>query len=107
MSSNDFDGPTFRPARRGADGQGAGDQGAGQDAPGAESAGYAAPEGWETGGFWRDSSIDSDYETNLQGAIRPADSGPLQDPGYSYWADGRGWENSRWPKSMRDPRARF
>ena len=94
MSSNDFDGPTFRPAGRGADGQGAGDQGAGHDAPGAGSAGYAAPEGWETGGFWRDSSIDSDYETNLQGAIRPVDRGPRQDPGYSYWADGKGWENS-------------
>jgi len=36
--------------------------------------------------------MDSNYETNVQRAIRP-DGGPHEEPGYSYWADGKGWEN--------------
>jgi membrane peptidoglycan carboxypeptidase len=55
---------------------------------------YPEPEGWENDGFWRDPSIDSDYETGLNSPIRPVADGPREDPGYSYWADGKGWENS-------------
>jgi membrane peptidoglycan carboxypeptidase len=54
---------------------------------------YPEPEGWGKDGFWADSSIDADYETNLTGAVRPA-PGPHEDLGYSYWSDGKGWENS-------------
>ncbi len=89
MSSNDFDGSHSRPDRgQGADGPGAENQDGGAAGDGS----YPAPEGWEAGGFWRDSSIDSDYETTMQRAVPP--SGPHDAPGYSYWADGRGWENS-------------
>lgn len=35
--------------------------------------------------------MDSNYETNVQRAIRQSD--PPPDPGYSYWADGKGWES--------------
>ena len=35
-----------------------------------------------------------DRETGLTGAVRPGSGGPNDDPGYSYWADGRGWENA-------------
>ena len=35
--------------------------------------------------------MDSNYETNVQRAIRPSD--PQPEPGYSYWADGKGWES--------------
>ena len=110
MSSNDFDGPYFGPdGSRGADEQGAGAPQAGEQAAGGQGAGgqsagneghgpggrprYPAPEGWGNDGFWRDSSIDSDYETTRQPPVRPA-ADPRETPGYSYWADGRGWENS-------------
>ena len=56
---------------------------------------YPEPEGWAKDGFWRDPSIDSDYETGLTGAVRPAASDRgKSDAGYSYWSDGKGWENS-------------
>jgi membrane peptidoglycan carboxypeptidase len=55
---------------------------------------YPEPEGWGDDGFWRDPSIDSDYETGLTSPVRPAPDGPHEDPGYSYWSDGKGWENS-------------
>jgi membrane peptidoglycan carboxypeptidase len=55
---------------------------------------YPEPEGWGDDGFWRDPAIDSDYETGLTSPVRPAPDGPREDPGYSYWADGRGWESS-------------
>ncbi|HEY0932510.1 MAG TPA: biosynthetic peptidoglycan transglycosylase, partial [Trebonia sp.] len=54
---------------------------------------YPAPEGWGNDGFWRDSSVDANYETGRLNPVRP-ESGPRENPGYSYWADGRGWENS-------------
>ncbi|HTU06116.1 MAG TPA: hypothetical protein VMG13_11250, partial [Trebonia sp.] len=79
MSNDDFNGPDGSARGRGAD--------AGK---------YPEPEGWGDDGFWRDPSIDSDYETGTTGAVRPArnDSGRNGAPGYSYWADGKGWENS-------------
>ena len=55
---------------------------------------YPEPEGWGNDGFWRDPDIDSDYETGLNSAVRPVQDGPRQDPGYSYWSDDKGWENS-------------
>ena len=55
---------------------------------------YPEPAGWGDDGFWRDPDIDSDYETGLTSAVPPAQDGPHQDPGYSYWSDDRGWENS-------------
>src|ERR1700744_1433790 len=100
VSSNDFDGPYFRPAGgRDADEQGAGageqaageprpgkhaagDQGAGQQGAGHEgqppagSARYRAPEGWGNDGFWRDSSVDSDFETGLLPPVPPAGAPP-------------------------------
>jgi membrane peptidoglycan carboxypeptidase len=98
VSSNDFDGPPFRPAG----GQGADDQGAGANNGGGQGAGgngaggarYPAPEGWGNDGFWRDSSIDADYETSTN-ALRPAGNGPHGDPGYSYFSDGNGWQNAQ------------
>jgi membrane peptidoglycan carboxypeptidase len=56
---------------------------------------YPDPEGWANDGFWRDAGIDSDYETGMTGAVRPngSDRAP-GNAGYSYWADGKGWENS-------------
>ena len=51
---------------------------------------YPEPEGWGDDGFWRDTSIDSDYETGHSSAVRPA----LGNGGYSYGADGKGWANS-------------
>ena len=101
MSSNDFDGPHYRPTGgRGADDQGAGANGVtahgtgsnGQGAAGA--ARYRAPEGWGKDGTWRDSSIDADYETNTQRPVRPAGDGAHGDAGYSYFSDGNGWQNS-------------
>jgi membrane peptidoglycan carboxypeptidase len=102
-SNDDFDGPVFRPARRreadensgGAYGGGA-YEGGGQNAGGSRGRGgqYPEPEGWGDDGFWRDSSIDSDYETGTTSAVRPANDGPRDEPGYSYWADGKGWQNS-------------
>ena len=79
MSSNDFNG-SQRPAR-----------GRGTDA-----GKYPEPEGWGKDGFWRDPSIDSDYETGTTSAIRPrrGDGSDSGTPGYSYWADGKGWENA-------------
>ena len=56
---------------------------------------YPEPEGWGNDGFWRDPDIDSDYETGLTSPVRPAQDGPRQDPGYSYWSDGKGWEKTR------------
>jgi membrane peptidoglycan carboxypeptidase len=55
---------------------------------------YPEPEGWGNDGFWRDPSIDSDYATGINSPVRPIPDGPREDPGYSYWADGKGWENS-------------
>ncbi len=90
MSNNDFDGP-YRPAGgRGADDNSGGTRGA----SGAGGARYPDPEGWGDDGFWRDSSMDSDYETGLNQAIRTNGNGPRGSGGYSYWADGKGWENS-------------
>ena len=109
MSSNDFDGPPFGPASGhgadeqgeqapgGAAGQGADDSGQGT---GGNAVQYPAPEGWNDG-FWRDSAMDSNYETGMQSAVRP-DSGPHESPGYSYFSDGRGWENE--PGSGTGPR---
>jgi membrane peptidoglycan carboxypeptidase len=78
VSNNDFNGPDRSARGRGAD--------AGK---------YPEPEGWKDDGFWRDPSIDSDYETGMTGAVRPArDDSGRGAPGYSYWADGKGWENS-------------
>src|ERR1700749_3046852 len=79
VSSNDFNGSDGPARGRGAD--------AGK---------YPEPEGWGQDGFWRDPSIDSDYETGTTGAIRPRRSGRSDSgtPGYSYWADGKGWENA-------------
>jgi len=78
VSSNDFNGSDGPARGRGAD--------AGK---------YPEPEGWGEDGFWRDPSIDSDYETGTTAAVRPrrggSDSGT---PGYSYWADGKGWQNT-------------
>ena len=84
MSSNDFDGSQYRPeGGRGADGQEAGG-----------GARYPAPEGWENDGFWRDSSVDANYDTGVQNPVPPASSAHREDPGYSYWSDGSGWQNS-------------
>src|SRR5215472_2698336 len=57
---------------------------------------YPEPEGWGDDGFWRDTSIDSDYETGHSSAVRPSAAGrpALGNGGYSYWADGKGWANS-------------
>ena len=79
VSSNDFNG-SERPAR----------------GRGADAGKYPEPEGWGQDGFWRDPSIDSDYETGTTSAIRPRRSGGSDSgtPGYSYWADGKGWENA-------------
>ena len=79
MSSNDFNG-SQRPAR-------------GREA---DAGKYPEPEGWGKDGFWRDPNIDSDYETGTTSAIRPRRSGGSDSgtPGYSYWADGKGWENA-------------
>ena len=110
-SSDEFDGPTFRAAgRRGADdnsggayGGGGTYGGGGQDAAGSAGAAaasqgragqYPAPEGWGDDGFWRDSAIDSDYETGLTNAVRQPKGGPRDEPGYSYFADGKGWQSS-------------
>jgi hypothetical protein len=57
---------------------------------------YPAPEGWGNDGFWRDSAMDSNYETGTQAAVRPA-GGSHEDPGYSYFSDGKGWENTPGP----------
>jgi membrane peptidoglycan carboxypeptidase len=111
VSSNDFDGP-YRPAGgRGAEDHpgggrtvgagGSGAQGAGRHSTGRNGKGangkdakYPDPEGWGDDGFWRDSGIDSDYETGLNGAVRTDSNGPRGNGGYSYWADGKGWRNS-------------
>ena len=79
VSSNDFNG-SERPAR----------------GRGADAGKYPEPEGWGQDGFWRDPSIDSDYETGTTSAVRPRRSGGPDSgtPGYSYWADGKGWENA-------------
>jgi membrane peptidoglycan carboxypeptidase len=67
----------------------------GNGKPGNGKAGkYPEPEGWGDDGFWRDSGIDSDYETGLNGAVRTDRNGPRGDGGYSYWADDKGWQNS-------------
>jgi membrane peptidoglycan carboxypeptidase len=73
-----------------------GGNGNGQDPNGANGANgrYPDPEGWGDDGFWRDSSMDSDYETGLNKAVRTNGNGPRGNGGYSYWADGKGWENS-------------
>ena len=57
---------------------------------------YPEPEGWGDDGFWRDTSIDSDYETGHSSAVRPSAAvrPALGNGGYSYWADGKGWANS-------------
>jgi len=88
VSSNDFNG-SDRPAR----------------GRGADAGKYPEPEGWGQDGFWRDPSIDSDYETGTTAAVRPRRSGGSDSgtPGYSYWADGKGWENA--PGSPPDAKA--
>ena len=79
MSSDELTGPYGSAGGRGTDGKGK----------------YPEPEGWAKDGYWRDPSIDSDYETGLTGAVRPAASDRgKSDGGYSYWSDGKGWENS-------------
>jgi membrane peptidoglycan carboxypeptidase len=118
VSSNDFDGP-YRPAGgRGADDNSGGARNAGGS--GAQGAGrhiaarngdatrggyprgngkgdgkYPEPEGWGEDGFWRDSGIDSDYETGLNRPVRTDRNGPPGSGGYSYWSDGKGWQNSQ------------
>ena len=93
MSSNDFDGPHFQPVSgRGADEQGAQALGANGQGAGGNPAKYPAPEGWGNDGIWRDSAIDSNYETGVQRAVPPP-SASHEDPGYSYFSDGKGWEN--------------
>jgi len=81
VSSNDFNGPDGPARGRGAD--------AGK---------YPEPEGWGDDGFWRDPSIDSDYETGTTSAVRPSANGKGRRGsgarGYTYWADGKGWKNS-------------
>ena len=57
------------------------------------SAKYPEPEGWGNDGFWRDPAMDANYETGMQSAVRP-ESGSHEDPGYSYFSDGRGWEST-------------
>src|SRR6516225_2765573 len=106
VSSNDFDGPYGSAGGRGAEDNAGGAQEAGRSGDGdresyARGNGngkgkYPDPEGWARDGFWRDSSIDSDYETGLNGAVRPSDGGQRGqgDPGYTYWSDEKGWENS-------------
>src|SRR6516165_8744595 len=106
VSSNDFDGPYGSAGGRGAEDNAGGAQEAGRSGEGdrdsyARGNGngkgkYPDPEGWARDGFWRDSSIDSDYETGLNGAVRPSGGGKRGqgDPGYSYWSDEKGWENS-------------
>ena len=101
MSSNDFDGPHFGPAGgRGADEQGAQALGADAEGTGGNAQGpsgaagqYPAPEGWGNDGFWRDSAMDSNYETGIQGAV-PSAGDAHENPGYSYFSDGRGWEST-------------
>ena len=98
VSSNDFDGPPFGPASgQGADEQGAQAPGpagrAGTDRARAAAAKYPAPEGWGNDGFWRDSAMDSNYETGMQSAVRPP-IGSGDDPGYSYFSDGQGWQSA-------------
>ena len=101
MSSNDFDGPHFGPAggqgadEQGAQALGADAEGAGGNAQGPSGAAgqYPAPEGWGNDGFWRDSAMDSNYETGVQGAV-PSASDAHENPGYSYFSDGRGWEST-------------
>jgi membrane peptidoglycan carboxypeptidase len=118
VSSNDFDGPNRPAGGRGANeylggGRGTGAGGSGAQETGRHSAGrngdgsrggyargngkagkYPEPEGWGDDGFWRDSGIDSDYETGLNGAVRTDGNGPRGNGGYSYWADDKGWQNS-------------
>jgi membrane peptidoglycan carboxypeptidase len=123
VSSNDFDGPNRSAGGRGANdylggGRGTGAGGSGAQETGRHSAGrngdgsrggyargngkpgdgkagkYPEPEGWGDDGFWRDSGIDSDYETGLNAAVRTDRNGPRGDGGYSYWADDKGWQNS-------------
>jgi membrane peptidoglycan carboxypeptidase len=59
---------------------------------GGNAARYPAPEGWGNDGIWRDSAIDSNYETGVLGVV-PSSGGSHEDPGYSYFSDGKGWEN--------------
>jgi membrane peptidoglycan carboxypeptidase len=95
VSSNDFDGSYFGPGsghgadELGADPLGTGTQGAGAPGTGG-NAKYPDPEGWGNDGIWRDSSVDSFYETGMQ---PPVDRAPGPDNGYSYWSDGAGWLN--------------
>jgi len=101
VSSNDFDGPQFGPAggrgagEQGAQAVGAAGQGTGgtDQGTGGSAAQYPAPEGWGNDGVWRDSSIDSNYETGIQRPVPSADA-PHEDPGFSYFSDGRGWQNT-------------
>jgi hypothetical protein len=41
--------------------------------------------------------MDSNYETSALPAIRPDAGGSGEHPSYSYWADGKGWENNLGP----------
>ena len=66
----------------------------------AGAAQYPAPEGWSNDGVWRDSAIDSNYETTTQRAVRPDADDSREEPGYSYWADGKGWESKPGPNAQ-------
>ena len=80
---------------RGGYARGNGKPGNGKPGSGNGKAGkYPEPEGWGDDGFWRDSGIDSDYETGLNGAVRTDGNGPRGNGGYSYWADDKGWQNT-------------
>ncbi len=72
-SDNDFDGP-YRPAGgRGASGySGAGNA----NRAGGDRGGYAPPEGWGEDGFWRDSSVDANYDTGKLRPVGPRDYPP-------------------------------
>jgi len=68
VSSNDFDGPYGPAGARGSDDNSGGARDASRN--GGNRGGYAPPEGWGDDGFWRDSSIDANYET---GGLQPLD----------------------------------
>ena len=52
--------------------------------------------------------MDSNYETGMQRVV-PPDSGSRDDPGYSYFSDGKGWQNApganAWPGQVPGPGA--
>lgn len=72
-SNNDFDGPYGPAGGRGANGYSGGGN-ANRRNDGARG-GYAPPEGWGEDGFWRDSSVDANYETGKLQPLDPHDYG--------------------------------